>query len=93
MYFHFHGANPKRCVPFVSKAILLVKYSHKLVRDKIISCDIALNECELKLRSVISDNRSTNVSTYKDLLKHYPVEGNNYAQWHETAIWWYWLFL
>ena len=51
----------------------------KLIRDMIISCDIDLTECELTLRAVISDNRSTNVSTYKDLLKHYPVEGNNYS--------------
>ena len=69
----------KRCVPFVLKAIPLVKLSHILVRDMIISCIISLTESNFQLRSVISDNHSTNVGAYKDLLKMYPIQGKNYS--------------
>ena len=69
----------KRCVPFVLKAIPLVKLSHILVRDMIISCIISLTESNFQLRAVISDNHSTNVGAYKDLLKMYPIQGKNYS--------------
>ena len=43
----------KRCVPFVLKAIPLVKLSHILVRDIIISCIISLTESNFHLRATI----------------------------------------
>ena len=75
----FMVVSSKRCVPFALKTIPLVKLSHILVRDMIISCIISLTESNFQLRAVISDNHSTNVGAYKDLLKMYPIQGNNYS--------------
>ena len=45
----------------------------------IISCIISLTETNFQLRAVISDNHSTNVGAYKDLLKMYPIQVKDYA--------------
>ena len=50
-----------------------------LVRDMIISWMVFLTESNFQLRAVISDNNSTNVGAYKDLLKMYPIQGKDYV--------------
>ena len=61
------------------RTICTESYSYRqtfsCVRDMIISCIVSLTESNFQL----SDNHSTNVGAYKDLLKVYPIQGKYYA--------------
>ena len=69
----------KKSVPYIIKAIPIVKLSKQIICDVILNCIKILNDANFQLRCVISDNHQSNVSSFNTLMKDFPINGKNYC--------------
>ena len=69
----------KKSIPYIIKAIPIVKLSKHIICDGILNCIKILNDADFQLRCVISDNHQSNVSSFNTLMKDFPINGKNYC--------------
>ena len=74
-----------KSIPFILKAIPLVKLTSEIVGDGILNCLEVLNKSNFSSRGVISDNHQTNIATFKRLKKTYPIANKNYCMSKPTT--------
>ena len=74
-----------KSIPFILKAIPLVKLTSEIVGDGILNCLEVLNRSNFSSRAVISDNHQTNIATFKRLMKTYPIANKNYCMSNPTT--------
>ena len=63
-----------KTIPYVIKAIPIVKLTFLDVYNGILNCISILNEGKFHVRGVITDNYSTNVKSYNVLVKNFPLD-------------------
>ena len=63
----------KKTIPFVLKAIPIVKLSSKIISDGILNCLTILSQANFYTRAVIADNHRSNISAFQHLLHNYSI--------------------
>ena len=69
----------KKTIPYIIKAIPIVRLTFLDVYNGILNCISILNEGKFHVRGVIADNHSTNVKAYKVLVKNFPLDDREYC--------------
>ena len=69
----------KKTIPYIIKAIPIVRLTFLDVYNGILNCISILNEGKFHDRGVIADNHSTNVKAYKVLVKNFPLDNREYC--------------
>ena len=69
----------KKTIPYVIKAIPIVRLTFFDVYNGILNCISILNEGKFHVRGVIAYNHSTNVKAYKVLVKNFPLDDREYC--------------
>ena len=64
-----------KSVPYVLKAIPIVRLSHELICNSILNCLSVLSQGNFVIRAIIADNHRTNLSAFQHLYKAYPITG------------------
>ena len=65
-----------KSVPYVLKAIPIVRLSHQLICNCILNCLSVLSQGNFVIRAaIIADNHRTNLSSFQHLSKVYPITG------------------
>ena len=69
----------KKTVPYVIKAVPIVKLSSGIIFDWILNCLKVLNDANFQPRCVISGNHQSNISAFNKLTKKFPIVSKNYC--------------
>ena len=64
----------KKTIPFVLKAIPIVRLSSTIISDGILNCLTILSQDNFYTRAVIADNHRSNISAFQYLLHNYSIQ-------------------
>ena len=64
-----------KSVPYVLKAIPIVRLSHQLICNSILNCLSVLSQGNFVIRAIIAENDRTNLSAFQHVSKAYPITG------------------
>ena len=69
----------KKTIPYVLKAVHIVRLTFLYVYNGILNCISILNEGKFHFRGIIADNHSTNVKAYRVFVKNFPLDNREYC--------------
>ena len=76
----------KKTVPYVIKAVPIVKLSSDIIFDWILNCLKVLSDANFQPRCVISGNHQSNISAVNKLTKRFPIDSKNYCMRRSFTI-------